>query len=1254
MRHTLRRLLTIWSFCIFCGVSLYAQQNFTGINDSVINLSCGQNCAPLSFKVPHLKSSEDYTVATIPYRPYAFTTPTGNSLDLDKDDMFTDVINLPFPICFYGATTPYNQILIGSNGLVTFDVSNAGCHNAYTIDMPIPNAGRGMQCANTEPEQRKSYYPRASIMGAYIDLNPEVTSAGKKIEWRVEGAAPFRRFVASWNNLAVWNNPSCSANNPTTFQIVVNEGTSVIEVFIAQKICNPGTNAPNSILGIQNWDRDKAVAVTGRNATVWTAQKEAYRFIPSGTTSRFIRSELLNFTTKQVLQTAVATESSPGVMDIKFPQQCFANPTEKFIVRTVYAGECNSAIPIVIDDTITVNTSTIPVTYTTTKSGCAVGTGSIKATVAAANVNDGPFTYVLNPGAVTIATADPEATFNDLSPGHYSLTVTGKGGCSKTFSDIEVGSTGTFDVSFVANPPSCQGAQNASIVVTAPAGGGPYTYSLNNTPMPSNVITGIFGGFSYLVTVTSAVPSCKADVTVPTIPLGNGTLTGSAVSTPTTCAGLNNGKIIVTATSGSGPYQYSIDNGANWVASNVFDNLAPGTYSLIIKEGPCISDPLQGIVSVGSGLSINAKSTPASCQGVNNGTVTVEMQNGRPPYTVYLNAGTSITTATNVATFGNVPAGAYNIMVTDANNCTTIAPGFVITVGAGNGVSATASTTDVSCFNGLNGTIQITPVGGSAPYNFSLNGAGAQTSTGIYTYSGLPAADTYSVVVSDAAGCTFTLYPLKVAQPAALDIPPPIIQAPLCNGEGNGSITVTAAGGTSPYTYSLNGGAYQTSNSFKAAAGNYTVRVQDAKACNAQLDNVVVTDPAPLVANVAAITPATCDGGADGTATINATGGSGSYQYSSDGISFQTSNVLKLKSGTYTVTVKDVNGCTTTVTGVNIGLNNNLTFTPMVDPAAACEGSKVNLQIVSNATSYAWTADHPGLITNPAAANLVVQPSANTLFTVTMRLGVCVAEDDVYVPVLPAPVAEAGPDGEICYGQNYQLQANGGVSYEWTPQRFLSDPYSQSPQVLQPDRTITYTLTAIDANNCRSLITDNVVIKVIPPIRVKITPADTVVFAGAQFQFQISSVADNYSWSPATGLDDPAIANPKVVAPMTIGTVIHYRVEASTAAGCKGEGSATVRVYKGPDVYVANAFSPNKDGKNDEFLPFPVGIKQLSYFRIYNRWGQLVFSTTTLQHGWDGRLAGIDQAAGVYTWMIEAVTQAGEKITKKGTVTLIR
>src|SRR6202008_3050435 len=126
-------------------------------------------------------------------------------------------------------------------------------------------------------------------------------------------------------------------------------------------------------------------------------------------------------------------------------------------------------------------------------------------------------------------------------------------------------------------------------------------------------------------------------------------------------------------------------------------------------------------------------------------------------------------------------------------------------------------------------------------------------------------------------------------------------------------------------------------------------------------------------------------------------------------------------------------------------------------------------------------------------------------------------------------------------------------------------------------------------------------------------------------------------WSPAIGLSNSFIANPIVTAG-AIGDVVQYEVTTSTIAGCKGFGYVTVKVYKGPDIYMPTGFTPNNDGKNDKFTPFPVGIKNLNYFRVYNRWGQMVFSTNRLYEGWDGRINGLEQGTGTYVWMVEGVT----------------
>ncbi len=204
---------------------------------------------------------------------------------------------------------------------------------------------------------------------------------------------------------------------------------------------------------------------------------------------------------------------------------------------------------------------------------------------------------------------------------------------------------------------------------------------------------------------------------------------------------------------------------------------------------------------------------------------------------------------------------------------------------------------------------------------------------------------------------------------------------------------------------------------------------------------------------------------------------------------------------------------------------------------------------------------------------------------------------------------------------------------------------------------MTYTLSIVsDVNGCRSLVTDDMVLDVTPPIKVKTFPYDSIGYPGEMFQIlAIPSDSDviNYAWSPATGLSDPTIPNP-VVTVGPIGGDVLYQVITSTVAGCKGEGYVRVRVYKGPDIYMPTGFTPNGDGKNDRFTPFPVGIKEVKYFRVFNRWGQLMFSTTKIRDGWDGRLDGREQPTGVYVWMAEAITNDNKVITKKGTVTLIR
>jgi gliding motility-associated-like protein len=143
------------------------------------------------------------------------------------------------------------------------------------------------------------------------------------------------------------------------------------------------------------------------------------------------------------------------------------------------------------------------------------------------------------------------------------------------------------------------------------------------------------------------------------------------------------------------------------------------------------------------------------------------------------------------------------------------------------------------------------------------------------------------------------------------------------------------------------------------------------------------------------------------------------------------------------------------------------------------------------------------------------------------------------------------------------------------------------------------------------------------------------------------------------GLSSTNVANPRVViTPSTLPNgqeSITYQVVASTSEGCNNSDDITIRIFKtGPSIFIPNAFTPNNDGLNDVIRPILAGIQRLDYFRIYNRYGQLVFETSTPNRGWDGRINGLLQASSAFVYQCQAVTIDGTVLTQKGTFTLVR
>jgi gliding motility-associated-like protein len=160
---------------------------------------------------------------------------------------------------------------------------------------------------------------------------------------------------------------------------------------------------------------------------------------------------------------------------------------------------------------------------------------------------------------------------------------------------------------------------------------------------------------------------------------------------------------------------------------------------------------------------------------------------------------------------------------------------------------------------------------------------------------------------------------------------------------------------------------------------------------------------------------------------------------------------------------------------------------------------------------------------------------------------------------------------------------------------------------------------------------------------------DTIVAFGQPLQLSATG-GEFYQWSPATGLNDPAIANPVAV----LYDSIHYILQATTSFGCPTYDTIFIKAYKGPDIYVPNAFTPNHDGRNDYFHPILVGMSRVENFEVFNRDGQRVFSSQGGPPGWDGNLNGKPQPVGTYVWIIKGQDYLGNFHSEKGTVVLIR
>ncbi|MDW8420029.1 MAG: Ig-like domain-containing protein, partial [Chitinophagales bacterium] len=499
----------------------------------------------------------------------------------------------------------------------------------------------------------------------------------------------------------------------------------------------------------------------------------------------------------------------------------------------------------------------------------------------------GGYTYSLNGSPI-----QPGNVFSGLAAGSYIVYVFDANGCLDT-SHVVINNSYTVTGSIVTQTNvSCFGGANGSVTVQLSGGTPPYSYSINGSAFgPSNTFTGLTAGV-YIIALRDqkgCTDYLNVNITQPP------QLTAMVdIVNNVTCFGGANGEVFVTVSGGTPPYTYYWSNATT---SEDLLNVPAGTYLLTVTDNngcttslsATVGQPLNLIVSLASFQNLK-------CYNDSSGSINISVSGGVPPYGFLWSNGATTEDLTNLH------AGTYTVTVTDNNGCQK---NLSHTITQPLQLISTISGSNLTCNSAGNGSVNLTPSGGTPPYTFFWNnGANTEDLTGV-------GAGTYSVIITDANGCT-AFNSITITQPAALIVTANSTNIG-CTGAASGSVDVTVTGGTAPYTYLWSNGA-TTEDLTNVGAGTYTLTVTDFNLCTATI-SVTLTQPSQSLSVSAAASNVTCHGFNNGSINVTVSGGTPAYSYLwSNGAT--TEDLTGLAPNNYTVTVTDFNGCTASASAV--------------------------------------------------------------------------------------------------------------------------------------------------------------------------------------------------------------------------------------------------------------------------------------------------------------------------------------------------
>ncbi len=834
-----------------------------------------------------------------------------------------------------------------------------------------------------------------------------------------------------------------------------------------------------------------------------------------------------------------------------------------------------------------------------------------------------PYSYLWNSGQNT-------EDISGIMANSYQLTITDGNGCQSLGNYVVNEPATPVSLSITGTEVSCHDGSDGTVDLTVVGGTPGYTFSWASDvngilPYTSEDLTNIEAGV-YTVFVTDA-NGCKdtidRTVTEPALPLSTAPTVVDVL-----CFGDATGSVDPGIYGGTAPYSYNWSNGAT---SATIVGITAGTYTLTVTDNNGCTDTWSYIVKEPTdSLFLALTGVDVLCFGESTGSVSSTVNGGTSPYT-YLWSNGATSTSIN-----NIPAGSYDLTVTDDHGCTEFQAITIVQPLAPLALSSVV--TDVDCHGNNSGAIDLTVVGGTSPYYYEWSNSATLILDDTTQDISSQYADTYTVLVTDDHGCQETLIQ-TINEPAAPLAITGIVDDVNCFGISDGNIDATVTGGTTPYTFNWSNGG-NTEDLTNIPAGPYTLTVTDLNGC-IEVKTFDVNQPvAPLVV-VAFPSDVLCNGDNTGAITSEVTGGTEPYVYTwSNGASAE--EIINVPAGVYTLTITDDQGCVA-FTGTTVNEPAPLVVNTTITDASCYdyEDGQIVLTVTGGVQPYYfnWGDTNQILLNNPSET-LSDLGAAEYFIRVTDANG-CINEQLAVVNEPALFDEEVFVTDVTCYGGNngaIDLTLTGGTlpySTVW------SDGQTTEDAVNLISGEYTYTVT--DAQGC--LIFDSVFVAQPDSIDInyEIIPVSCVDQSDASILVGTFGGTPPYTY---LWTDGSVEENLEGIAPGD------YELLITDNYGCTNTFAFVIEINEKECLIIPNTFTPNGDDYNDTWVIGNIELYPNTVVKIFNKWGNEVYSTEGVYVPWDGTFNGNPMPSEVYYYVI--VLNNNEDNQYTGNVIIVR